>query len=696
MTASRLGWYLRRLRRMSAQEVLFRTQDAGRRRVWARRQIRPGGRPAPAEGVLPDRSFPAILPVGTVDRVPPAAAAAVIAAADRVLAGEWTVLGVRRSDSADPDWFLDPLTGRRAPEGRLAFRVNQRDEMITGNVKQVWEMSRHHHLTVLAAAWWLTEQPKYAEAAASQLRSWWQANPFLSGIHWTSGIEAGIRVISWVWIRRLLDSWPKVGDLFENNDQAIRQIAWHQEFLAAFPSRGSSANNHVIAEAAGRLAGACAFGWYTRTPQWREQAINLFERSLATNTFASGPNRELATDYHRFVLELGLCAAVEADCQGSGLSDGTWHRLARMLDAGTALLDVNGHPPRQGDGDEGRALIVDDPQTDPWAVALSAGRGVLGAPLWWPTFEGSVQEVLLGALSRPRDQERYPQRPDRFADAGVVLLRSRPADGAQIWCRCDGGPHGFLSIAAHAHADALSLELRHDGVELLVDPGTYCYHGEPEWRQWFRSTAAHNTLQLAGVDQSESGGPFLWSTQASTTTSRCALGDLPVQRWEAWHDGYLRLEVPTRHRRSVSLDSLARTLTVVDTLETAGAVPLLLSWHLGPDVSVDLQGARANLAWSINGQSRQAEIRLPDELSWSRHRGEENPIRGWYSPGFGQRVPATSLLGFGTGSSTTHLVTVIDLPAGPAADVTAVSPADAAPLLFRRPSDDVEVRRGDT
>ena len=199
---------------------------------------------------------------------------------------------------------------------RLAFRVRHRDESETGNIKQVWEMSRHHHLTVLATAWWLTQDERYADVAASQLRSWWGANPFLSGVHWTSGIEAGIRLISWAWIRRLLNEWPKVGDLFEHNEDAVRQIGWHQEFLAAFPSRGSSANNHVVAEAAGRLVAACAFPWYARSTAWRQRAAALLEREIAANTLRDGLNRELATDYHRFVLELGLVAAVEADTAG--------------------------------------------------------------------------------------------------------------------------------------------------------------------------------------------------------------------------------------------------------------------------------------------------------------------------------------------------------------------------------------------
>jgi hypothetical protein len=336
-----------------------------------------------------------------------------------------------------------------------------------------------------------------------------------------------------------------------------------------------------------------------------------------------------------------------------------------MLDAGTAVLDVGGRPPRQGDGDEGRALLVDDPAANPWTVALSGGRGALGgAPGWWPEFPESVLEVVLAALSRPPHLDRVRQRPDRWPEAGVVLLRSRPVDGPEIWCWCDGGPHGFLSIAAHAHADALALELRHDGVELLVDPGTYCYHGEPLWRNWFRSTAAHNTVQIGGLDQSESGGPFLWTSQARSTTTRCEVGDLAVQCWAAEHDGYLRLPVPARHRRSVTLDSADRRLTVVDTLQTAGPVPLSLAWHLGPAVSVELAAGRALLDWPAGGRRRRAEICLPAGLSWTRHRGEEHPIRGWYSPGFARRVPSTSLIGIGNGSAETCLVTTIQLPGG--------------------------------
>jgi hypothetical protein len=645
---------------MSPGEVLTRTVDHGRRRLWVRRQVRPGTEPSFPATARTDRTFGPALPPAARAAVADEAAARVVAAADRVLAGSWPVFGVTRSDSGDPDWFRDPVTGRRAPDRRYAFAVNHRDEAETGNVKQVWEMSRHHHLTVLAAAWWLTGEDRYALTVADQLRSWWRANPYLSGVHWTSGIEAGIRLLSWVWIRRLLDEWPKVADLFEYDPDAVRQIEWHQEYLAAFPSRGSSANNHVLAEAAGRLAAACAFPWYSRSPRWREDAAALLERELAANTFPSGLNRELASDYHRFVLELALVAAVEADAYGTPVSDGTWQRIAAMLDAGAAVLDVAGRPPRQGDGDEGRGLVLDDPDLDPWAVALGAGAAVLGGTDWWPHVRrdghGSVEAAVLGALGHPRVLDRPSARPDSFPDAGLVLLRTAPAEGPEIWCRCDGGPHGFLSIAAHAHADALSVEVRHDGVEVLADPGTYCYHGEPAWRQWFRSTAGHNTLEVAGADQSESGGPFLWVSHAGTRVLECGL-DGRRKTWAAEHEGYRRLPVPATHRRSVSLDADTRTLTVVDTLDAAGEVPVRLSWHLGPEVNAVLDGAVARLSWRAGGERRRASLALPKGLRWAAHRGDEDPIEGWYSPGFGRRVPATSLIGHGEASAGSPLVT---------------------------------------
>ncbi|ANH36561.1 Heparinase II/III-like protein [Nocardioides dokdonensis FR1436] len=644
-----LSWYARRLTRMSTREVVSRVGDEARRAVLAHgRTARTAG---PAEGLRTVRRFPSPVPAGVRERVLPHDAAAVTRSADELLAGRWSTLGTERTDLRDPDWFLDPSSGTRAPQSALAFRIDHRDESVTGNVKLVWELSRHHHLSVLACAYWLTGEEEYATAVARQLRSWWAANPVLAGVHWISGIELGVRLVSWVWVRRLLDDWPGVRALFEEDETALRQIRWHQEHLADFPSRGSSANNHAVAEAAGRLVAACSFPWFAESDRWRVEAGEQLRRHLGTNTFPSGLNREQAGDYHRFVTELALLAAVEARAAGHPADGPDPARLASCVDAAAAVLDCAGAGPRHGDGDEGRGLLLTDPAEDAWEQLLGLGRAVVGALPWWPRRHGGVVGTLAGGLLGPvaAAPERASRRPDLFPDAGLALLRTPQHERPEIWCRVDGGPHGFGSLAAHAHADALSLEVRHDGVDVLADPGTYCYHGEPQWRHYFRSTAAHNTIEVDGCDQSVPGGPFLWTSHARTYVDRAEVGDLDRQVWSAHHSGYARLDAGLRHSRTVTLERRSGRLQVLDEVTSTRAHPVRSSFHLGPDVDVRLEGPLARLGWPApdGGGRVTALLQLPDALEWTAHQGESDPPLGWYSAGLGRRCPSTTLVGRG-------------------------------------------------
>ncbi len=645
--SERLRWYVRRAMRMSPSEVVWRAGSQARRAAWSRQQVR--REDLPSDGTAPpgNRRFVGCLPDGTAARVPEQAKKAVLGAADQLLRGEWEVLGHRRTDMALPDWFYDPVTGRRAPADRYAFRINHRSQDQTGNIKQLWEISRLQHLTLLASAWFLSHDEEYAQRAVKQLRTWWRENPFLSGVHWTSGIEVGIRLISMTWIRRLLDDWPGIAGHFEDCELAVRQIGWHQAYLAAFRSRGSSANNHVIAEAAGLLLGSCAFPWFPQSDRWRQQSTRLLERELLRNTFPSGIGRELASEYQSFVAELGLIAAVEAAAAGHPLGPEAWERLCAMVDSGAALLDEQLRPPRQGDGDGGRGVLLDAPAANPWPSLLALAKQLFGALEWWPSSAPDVSSTLIGALAgaaRPA-RGRPSTRPWRFSDAGVTLLRTTSQQDPEIWCRCDGGPHGYLSIAAHAHADALSVEVRYGGVDVLADPGTYCYHGESAWRSYFRSTIAHNTVELEGRSQSTEGGPFLWLRHANgTEVSVTDIGD--AVEWTAEHDGYRSLVPPGRHRRCVRLDRASRLIDIVDQID-GGSYDVRLAFHLGPDVHAELDGVRVLLTWPGASMPGAAQLELPQSLEWTVYRGQTKPILGWYSAGLGRRVPAITVVGEG-------------------------------------------------
>jgi hypothetical protein len=83
-----------------------------------------------------------------------------------------------------------------------------------------------------------------------------------------------------------------------------------------------------------------------------------------------------------------------------------------------------------------------------------------------------------------------------YPDSGIFILKS---DRIHLTIMAGGvGQNGF---GGHAHNDKLSIELNIDCKDLAVDPGTYLYTPLPEYRNTYRSTIAHNCIQVRGKEQ---------------------------------------------------------------------------------------------------------------------------------------------------------------------------------------------------
>ncbi len=661
MAGMKAQWYWNRLRRMSLSEIVGRIRVAAQQSIWALKVHRPGkvaqpGGQKATVNLPPAWQNPA--------RVTSEADQKVIAVADEVLAGGWPVFNARRTGvPAEPNWFLDPLTGVEAPRRGYAFRLPVRDPSRVGSLKHVWEPSRHQTTTLLAVAWWLTGNPAYANRVASHLKSWWRDNPFLEGIHWTSGIEVGLRLISWTWIRALLADWEGCESLFDRNETFVLQVYQHQRYLVALHSCGSSANNHLIAELAGLACASAAFPWFEQSEHWRIWSYRCLAHEAIQQTHADGFNREQASEYHLFVLEMFLATSLTTKLAGKPIGAELNAVVQQMADALAATVDGTGRAPRFGDGDEGRGLLVDAPEAEPTGVVLTAARCLVGAAPWWPENSGQASvlaDITMQISGRP-ERDRNVPCPVVFAGSGQAIMRAGRG-GEEIWVRCDHGPVGYLSIAAHGHADALSVELRSGGVELLADPGTFCYHDRSEWRRYFKGTSGHNTLAVDDLDQVEYGGPFLWLAGLSPKLETCRVGGTyVVQEWQAQHDGYRRLTDPVTHHRRVALDTRSRSVAIEDWIDANRPHNVTLSFHLGPTIAATLGQTIAHLQWNLSGQPRRGKISLPPELRWTLHFGETNPPLGWYSRGFGQREPAATLVGRGLLTPGQRLCSSIDL-----------------------------------
>lgn len=657
------GWYLRRLRAMGPNEIVWRARDRLRQAWWGWRYYARDTMPAGRE-TAGEKRFVGGIGRARASQAPAATRDNALAAADTLIEGSWKVFRIWRRDLVDPDWHLDVNRCVRVPSEPYTFRIRTHGGSLDFDTKYVWELSRHHHTTLLAMAFWLTGKDAYARRAADTVESWRSANPFLCGVHWSSGIEIGLRLIALTWTRRLLEDWPDKTAHFESSSSFRRLVYAHQWLLAHRMSMGSSANNHLIYEACGLFVSASAMPWFAQSEHWRDTARKILESEFARQTFPSGYNRELASDYNGFVHEAMVIALAEIALCGAEPSLWIAELAARAMHGLADIVDANGRPPRQGDGDDAHGLLLDAPDYDRWADLLSLGGDWFGTESWCSKREPqSLRGWLLGGFeTRSLAAPSGLPRNSAASDAGLVILRQNGGARDEIFCAFDCGPLGYLSIAAHGHADALAVELRCGGQPILVDPGTYTYAGtyagEPAWRDYFRSTAAHNTLELGGVSQSVSGGPFLWEQHARGRLVKAEgledESDTAIAIGE--HDGYAIRPFAGRHRRTVKLDRVRRRLEIVDDVSTRVPTPCRLFFHLHPSLACRVEGGVAHLEWE-GGSGRLA---LPAGLSWRALRGCEDPICGWFSPSYDVKMPTTTLLGEGSVSGTSVFMTSID------------------------------------
>jgi uncharacterized heparinase superfamily protein len=320
-----------------------------------------------------------------------------------------------------------------------------------------------------------------------------------------------------------------------------------------------------------------------------------------------------------------------------------------------------------GDSDDGYVLDLGAPHEVHELFSVGA---VLFGRADFKALAGAYRETarwLLGASSRaefdglPSTPGDEPLSCHAFPESGHYLLqcghRGR-RDAVSVVFDC--GDLGFTAIAAHGHADALSFTLRAFGRDVLVDPGTYDYFTHPAWRTYFRSTSAHNTVLVDGLDQSVMLGPFLWGARA---TARC-LAWAPTSRGGkvvGEHDGYRRLADPVLHRRTLALDGPSRILTVEDEIVAEGAHDVAMGFHLAEGARL-AEAGRNRYVIAVDGDT--VTLTVDARLTGEIHAGSEEPIAGWVSRRYHRKVPSTTLVARGRSRGRTSYTSRLEI--GPA------------------------------
>jgi hypothetical protein len=582
-------------------------------------------------------------PVETAARLRGSAFAREVEALARgVLRHRFPLLGIEIETGPQIDWRRDYVHG--ISSGTPYFRRSPYlDFARVGDHKLIWELNRHQQLVLLAQAFRFTGERAFPEEAFRQLESWLDANPFLRGINWASALEVAFRALSWTWL------WLLAGD-FMPQPLARRfqtELYRHGCFLERNLSVYFSPNTHLLGEAVALHALGALFPAWPRASRWAASGGRIVRQQIERQVRPDGSHFEQSAYYHVYALDFFLLhrALARTPEVGNAAGDAAYDaRLQAMAEYLHALLGPSGILPYLGDDDGGRVFHPYGERARFGRATMATCAALFGRPEWaggWGDREyaaacqgawwlgaraGESPAPPSAATSGP------PQRSRLFEDAGVAAMLS---GDRQVVVKA--GPFGEGS-GGHSHSDSLSLLARIGSREVLIDPGTYTYIADPEERNRYRGSAAHNTVRIDGRDQALPAGPFRWDGKPVTA----------IREWTSsaeadWLDASC-VYAGFTHRRRIRFVKPAYVI-VLDTVDgSAGQHLLEQFWHL--DAAEDA----ARLAFTAPAES------LP----------------GWRSRALGAKEPAPVLRVTYRGPLPAQMAALLDLSADPAPGAVAM------------------------
>ena len=544
------------------------------------------------------------------------------------------------------DWLKEPVSGTRSPTGYGKW-INYRSRSEVGDIKLLWELGRQQYLIPVAVGYMMTGDSRYRKLIKEHINSWIELCPFGYTIHWCSSLEVSLRIISWSVVNSLLLLSGERRGLYSLIDEnllrnAIFQHAW---FIRHYLSLHSSANNHLIGELTGLWAVCSAFDLGREGQKWATYASDHLEIEASKQVYSDGVDKEQAVYYHYWVLEYLLFGYLIGKRVNYEFTDQFSLNMSRMAKFLSAVSPNNGLPPQIGDADDGFVTRFSvSGREEPFHEIISICNVILDKYKNKDLTEKVFWYSLMAGIDIDACQEQstvpHKKYPVVFPEGGYAILGDE-----NVHIIFDAGPLGYTAIAAHGHADALSVCLAIDGEWWLVDPGTYTYHDNVEWRNYFRSTMAHNTVLVDGIDQSKIGGDFLWLDHANAEL--LDHGDDGQRQWVyGTHDGYQHLDV--RHYRRVEYSGKDRNILVTDTFNGTGKHQLCWHWHLSPKVSIERDEGVGGWVLSHSESDKKIIVRGGDRDNWSLISGSSDPILGWYSDTLGYKLP-TSVIKYQAG-----------------------------------------------
>ena len=574
--------------------------------------------------------------------------------ANKILQNKFYFLGSHFELQDPVAWTCDPQSGKPFDQNFFTKVEIFNSEEIQADVKYVWELNRHQFFIELAKAYYLTGEEKYAEKFYALFESWVEANPYKTGVNWTSALETAVRIYAWTWsyyFTRHASIWTE-----ERIEKFLihlyRQAAFTEENLSYY----FSPYNHLIGEIAALSFLGTAFPQYKSSKRWQEKYWQMMESELEKQFYPDGLSVEQATYYHHFTVGFYIQNALLRKMNDLPVSQKTWNYFEHALEISMNLTKPDGTLPMIGDIDSARSIYFYQPQKQ-WDLrtflcmgAVLFGRhdmkkigGVFSEDAFW--LFGTNGKKTFDSL-----QTRSPQYTSRsFEKSGYFIMRDgweKNSNYMNIDCGeiADGLFKDDTSSVAHGHGDILSFDLCVNGKSIIGDPGFYTYNGVLEWHRYFRSTRGHNTIEIDGFGQGKHEGRMGWS-QVSSPHLNQWLTNSEFDFFDGQTDRFAEIEISCFHRRRIFFlkNKFWFILDEVIGEKTKDEHDIKSYLHFTPgEVKIDNKNNRI-LCRQFTDVISDLYLTCTEsfEINFENASRLENPASGWYCSGYGVREPAS-------------------------------------------------------
>lgn len=347
-----------------------------------------------------------------------------------------------------------------------------------------WQIAQHkfYFAVDLAHAYRATSDPAFVRKWVSLLESWLaeMGSGFITASD--AQVEAR-RVESWLFSLLLLhgaDCGPLIPPGFL--ERLLERIADETQYIA---EHLKSQRNHRTFQLWSMFLVGLLLPELRQSPTFLRTGRELLIENLLADFLPDGTHVELSTHYHQLSLEVGLAFVDAAFRNGLPVAAELLRRLERAVEFSMWMQWPDGSIPLLNDSDDG----------DQTELLTRAARRFANAEFDWSATRGRVG-VAPRELGRCFDSSGYFAFTNGWGfDPDSFRLRQHVLYDAAT-----------LGEGSHSHYDLFNFTYFCDGAPAIVDPGRYTYSPAldtdgVDWRQVFKSTAAHNTVTIDGRDQ---------------------------------------------------------------------------------------------------------------------------------------------------------------------------------------------------